>query len=157
MQEFLRSSVDIADLLGMAFILSRTPGKDYKLVSTGLGWASAEVILSRGLLLWFGARGAEFSWLYIQKCLESNILLVQHLSTATLLWLFTRHDLNAKYKPLVTFLLIATPFKVLWLDGVLRFVTIGIWATLAFKAFATVCIGLLTLHIYAGLAQAIGM
>lgn len=29
-------------------------------------------------MLWADARGAEFSWLYIQKCLESNIFLVSH-------------------------------------------------------------------------------
>lgn len=67
----------MADLLGLAVILSRIPGKGHsKLITAGLGWAAAEVILSRGLLLWFGARGAEFSWIYIQKCLESNISLV---------------------------------------------------------------------------------
>lgn len=76
-KEFLRCSVDIADLLGIAFVLSRIPGKGHsKLISAGLGWAAAEVILSRGLMLWLGARGAEFSWMYIQKCLESNISLV---------------------------------------------------------------------------------
>lgn len=75
--EFLRSSVEIADLLGIAFVLSRIPGKGHsKLISAGLGWAAAEVILSRGVLLWDGARGAEFSWNFIQKSLESNILLV---------------------------------------------------------------------------------
>lgn len=77
MQEFLRCTIDIADLLGLAIVLSRIPGKGHsKLITAGLGWATAEVILSRGLLLWVGARGAEFSWLYIQKCLESNISLV---------------------------------------------------------------------------------
>lgn len=77
-QEFLRCSVDIFDLLGIAFVLSRIPGKGHsKLISAGLGWAAAEVILSRGLILWVGARGAEFSWMYIQKCLESNISLVR--------------------------------------------------------------------------------
>lgn len=78
-QEFLRCSVDIFDLLGIAFVLSRIPGKGHsKLISAGLGWAAAEVILSRGLILWTGARGAEFSWIYIQKCLESNISLVRN-------------------------------------------------------------------------------
>lgn len=164
--------------------MSRIPGKGHsKLITAGLGWAAAEVILSRGLLLWFGARGAEFSWIYIQKCLESNISLVncitlnwinksifikknflqfyfvqiQHLTTATLLWLFTRHDLNAKYKPIVTLLLIATPFKAIWLDAVLKAAITGIWTTLAFKALATSSLGVLTLHIYAGLAQSIGI
>lgn len=161
-------------------VLSRIPGKGHsKLITAGLGWATAEVILSRGLTLWVGARGAEFSWIYIQKCLESNISLViefiskftwfflwpsfyfefkiQHLTTSTLIWLFTRHDLNNKYKPIVTLLLVATPFKVLWLDAVLKTVITGLWSLLAFKALATCSIGVLTLHIYADLAQTIGL
>lgn len=77
LQEFLRCVIDGADLLGLAFVLSQIPGKGHsKLITAGLGWATAEVILSRGLLLWVGARGAEFSWIYIQKCLDSNISLV---------------------------------------------------------------------------------
>lgn len=77
LQEFLKCTIDIADLLGLAVVLSRIPGKGHsKLITAGLGWATAEVILTRGLMLWVGARGAEFSWLYIQKCLESNISLV---------------------------------------------------------------------------------
>jgi len=156
--DFLRCSVDIADLLGLAVVLSRIPGKGHsKLITAGLGWAAAEVILSRGLMLWVGARGAEFSWVYIQKCLESNISLIQHLTTATLLWLFTRHDLNTKYKPIVTLLLIATPYKVIWLDAVLKVLISGVWTALAFKALATCSIGFVTLLIYAGLAQSIGI
>lgn len=67
----------MADLVGLSIVLSQIPGKGHnKLITAGLGWATAEVILSRGLMLWIGARGAEFSWIYIQKCLESNISLV---------------------------------------------------------------------------------
>ena len=77
LQEFLRGIVDVADFLGFALILSRIPGKGHsKLITAGLGWGAAEVILSRGLMLWVGARGTEFSWIYILKCLESNVLLV---------------------------------------------------------------------------------
>lgn len=77
-QEFSKCTIDIADLLGLAVVLNRIPGKGHsKLITAGLGWATAEVILTRGLVLWVGARGAEFSWLYIQKCLESNISLVK--------------------------------------------------------------------------------
>lgn len=47
--EFLKCSVDIADLLGIAYVLSRIPGKSHsKLISAAFGWAAAEVILSRG-------------------------------------------------------------------------------------------------------------
>ncbi|XP_055847643.1 BOS complex subunit TMEM147 [Episyrphus balteatus] len=158
LSELLRCSVDIADLLGFAVILSRIPGKGHsKLITAGLGWAAAEVILSRGLMLWVGARGAEFSWQYIQKCLESNVLLIQHISTATLIWLFTRHDLNKKLKPLVTFLLVATVFKGVWLEGLLSVLALGIWTTIAFKALTAAGIGFITLHIYTGLAQQIGI
>jgi len=156
--EIFRNTVDVTDLLGLAFILSRIPGKGHsKLITAGLGWATAEVILSRGIMLWSGARGAEFNWIYIQKCLESNISLVQHISTSTLIWLFTRHDLYKKYVPIVTLLLIATVYKSLWLDSVLVALSLPIWSTLAFKALVTVFMGFVTLHIYAGLAQMIGI
>uniref|UniRef100_A0A1L8D9B4 BOS complex subunit TMEM147 n=1 Tax=Nyssomyia neivai TaxID=330878 RepID=A0A1L8D9B4_9DIPT len=141
--EFLRCTVDIADLMGLTLVLSRIPGKGHsKLITAGLGWATAELILSRALMLWVGARGAEFSWIYIQKCLESNILLVQHLTTATLLWLFSRHDLDKKFTPIVTFLIVATTYKGLWLDGILHILSLGAWTCLAFKALITCSMGI---------------
>lgn len=76
-QEFLKSTVDLADFAGLYLVLTSIPGKGHsKVLTAGIGWATAEVILSRALFLWVGARGAEFDWIYIQKCLESNILLV---------------------------------------------------------------------------------
>ncbi|XP_058820098.1 BOS complex subunit TMEM147 [Topomyia yanbarensis] len=156
--EFLRCSVDLVDLLGLAFVLSKIPGKGHsKLITAGLGWATAEVILSRGLMLWVGARGAEFSWIYTQRCLESNILLVQHLTTSTLLWLFSRHDLEKKYVPLVIVLLIAISFRGVWLEGTLQALSAGTWFGLALKALITACFGFVTLHVYSGLAQSIGL
>lgn len=59
-------------------MLAGIPGKGHaKVLTAGVGWAGAELILSRCLLLWVGARGAEFDWKYIQKSLESNISLVK--------------------------------------------------------------------------------
>lgn len=58
-------------------VLNSIPGKGHaKVLTAGIGWAGAEVLLTRFLLLWVGARGAEFDWKYIQKSLESNINLV---------------------------------------------------------------------------------
>lgn len=156
--EFLRASIDIMDLLGIAFILSKIPGKGHsKLISVGLGWATAELILSRALTLWVGARGAEFSWVFIQKCLESNVLLVQHLATTTLLWLHSRHDLNKKYVPIVILLLALINYKPVWLELIFHTLIIGPWTQLALKALITCSIGVFTLNIYAGLAQQIGI
>ncbi|XP_017768728.1 PREDICTED: transmembrane protein 147 [Nicrophorus vespilloides] len=156
--EFLKATVDIADLVGLYFVLSGIPGKGHsKVLTAGIGWATAEVILSRALLLWVGARGAEFDWKYIQKCLESNIFLIQHISSATLIWLWSRHDLKTNLKPIVTALLIFTAYKGLMLDILLKVLMTGPWMMLVIKALVTLATGGFTLTIYAGLAQAIGI
>lgn len=82
---------------------------------------------------------------------------IQHLTTSTLLWLFTRHDLNKKCVPIVTLILAATCFRGLWLEGILRVLATGPWLTLALKALITSSIGCVTLHMYTGLAQTIGI
>lgn len=82
---------------------------------------------------------------------------IQHLTTATLLWLFTRHDVHRSFKPVVSALLVATAYKGLWLDGTLRLLATGPWLALAFKALATASMGVASLHIYSGLAQSIGI
>lgn len=70
----------MADLAGILLVLNSIPGKGHaKVLTAGIGWAGAEVLLTRFLLLWVGARGAEFDWKYIQKSLESNINLVKNL------------------------------------------------------------------------------
>lgn len=150
--------VDLADLLGLYIILKNIPGKGHsKVLTAGIGWATAEVILSRALLLWVGARGAEFDWKYIQKCLESNITLVQHISTATLLWLLSRHDLKKNLKPLVIVLLILTSFKSLLLESFSQVFLISSWLLLLFKALTTLIISSFTIMAYSNLAQSIGM
>ncbi len=37
-----------------------------KILVAGLGWAMAELVLTRLVFLWVGARGVEFDWRYIQ-------------------------------------------------------------------------------------------
>lgn len=138
--------------------MSGIPGKGHcKVLTAGIGWATAEVLLSRGLLLWVGARGAEFDWKYIQKCLESNILLVHHIATATLIWLWTRHDVKSNLKPIVTALILVSSYKGFLLDFLFKVLSIGPWFALLVKAVVTIAIGGFTLTIYAGLAQLIGI
>lgn len=156
--EFLKTTVDLADLIGLYFVLNSIPGKGHsKVLTAGIGWATAEVILSRALLLWVGARGAEFDWKYIQKCLESNISLLQHITSTTLIWLWSRHDLKTNLKPVVTTLLAFSSYKPLLLDALIRILILGPWVGLMVKAVITLLIGSFTLTIYAGLAQTIGI
>ncbi len=163
------------DLLGLAFVLSRIPGKGHnKVITAGLAWNASEILLSRGLILW-ASRGQEFSWIYTQKCLESNILLVTkilikltrfpdqsifqmvHITTATLLWLFSRHDLNKKFAPFVTLLILVIAFRGVWLEGLIYVLSIGSWTALALKGVIAVTFGLTTLYMYSSLAQTIGI
>lgn len=148
----------MADLVGMYAVLSGIPGKGHaKVLTAGIGWATAEVILSRAILLWVGARGAEFDWKYIQKCLESNISLIQHITTVALIWLWSRHDLKKNFKPMVMALLILCSYKPMIMDVLVQFMGCSPWMALLFKAFVTIGLGLTSLQIYAGLAQAIGV
>lgn len=115
------------------------------------------MILSRVLLLWVGARGAEFDWIYVQKCLESNILLVQHIATATLVWLWSRHNLNKNLKFVVTIVLVLSCYKPLLLESLILILRLSPWLGLVVKGAFTLFYALFTLTIYAGLAQVIGI
>ena len=76
-QEFLKVSVDMIDLVGLHFALSRIPGRgNSKILSAAIGWGVAELIFTRFLVLWVGAKGVEFNWRYIQMSLDSNVALV---------------------------------------------------------------------------------
>ncbi|XP_030750752.1 transmembrane protein 147 [Sitophilus oryzae] len=156
--EFFKDTVDLADLVGLYFVLNGIPGKGHsKVLTAGIGWATAELILSRALLLWIGARGAEFDWIYIQKCLESNVLLVQHIATATLIWLWSRHNLNKNLKTIITLLLILTCYKPLLFDSLTHILQLGVWLGLVIKAAFALVYGLFTLTIYASVADIIGI
>nr|CAD7197802.1 unnamed protein product [Timema douglasi] len=157
-QEFLKATVDLADLAGMYLVLMGIPGKAHaKVLTAGIGWAGAENLLSRFLLLWVGARGAEFDWIYIQKSLESNISLVHNITTVTLVWLWSRHDLNRSLLPLVTAMLLVCSYKPVLMELLIYTTTTGPWLALLVRAVFTLCLGVTTLQIYAGLAHTIGI
>ena len=70
----LQATVDMADLVGIYLVMSRVSGKgSVKVLIAGLGWAFAELVLTRVIFLWVGARGIEFDWKYIQNSFEANI------------------------------------------------------------------------------------
>ncbi|KAF7991499.1 hypothetical protein HCN44_008811 [Aphidius gifuensis] len=156
--EFSKYSIDLLDLVGIFLVLNRIPGKGHaKILTAGVGWAGAEVLLTRFLLLWIGARGAEFDWRYIQKSLESNILLIQHITTACLVWLWSRHDLRRVLVPLVITMLILTVYRPLTVDILSSMLLISPWTSLLIKAIVTLGTGGITLNLYSGLANSIGI
>lgn len=71
-------TVDFADLVGLHFIMTQIAGKgELKILVAGIGWATAELIMTKFFPLWVGARGMEFDWKYMQMSLDSNINLVR--------------------------------------------------------------------------------
>ncbi|CAG4934361.1 unnamed protein product [Parnassius apollo] len=156
--EILKATVDFADLLGLYFALNSVPGKGHaKILTSAIGWASAEVIVTRSVLLWVGARGSEFDWLYVRSCAESNVALLQHAATAALVWLWTRSDLPRKHTPVVITLLALSPYRTLLEDAVASILSLSSWSLLALRALHASAIGLTALAMYAVLAQQLGI
>merc|ERR1719228_2684790 len=61
LNDFLRATVDMADLVGIYLVMSRVAGRgSVKVLVAGLGWGFAELVLTRLVFLWVGARGVEF-------------------------------------------------------------------------------------------------
>ena len=42
-----------------------------------VGWGTAEMVVTKVVPLWFGAKGVEFQWVNLQGALDSNINLVR--------------------------------------------------------------------------------
>ncbi|KAG6460651.1 hypothetical protein O3G_MSEX012126 [Manduca sexta] len=156
--ELLKATVDLADLVGLYFALNSVPGKGHaKIFTAAIGWASAEVVVTRSVLLWVGARGSEFDWRYVRACAESNVALLEHAATAALVWLWTRSDLPRKHSPMVVTLLALTPYRALMEEAVGAVLHLSAWALLAVRAIHAFAVGLTALAMYAVLAQQIGI
>lgn len=150
MGEVLKASVDLADLVGMYLVMTRLSGKGHlRFLTTGLGWATAELIVTRLLPLWVGARGIEFDWKYMQMSLDSNICLVHHIVTAMLVWLYGRQEYAKQWAPVIIVLLVLGCYRLPIVE--LMAVSFGLssWVSLSLTAFYTLTIGLFTARIYA--------
>ncbi|KAB0362036.1 hypothetical protein FD754_006192 [Muntiacus muntjak] len=74
------ASVDVADLIGLNLVMSRNAGKgEYKIMVAALDWATAELIMTRGMPLWMST--------------DSNISLVHYIVASAQVWMITRYDL----------------------------------------------------------------
>ncbi len=49
----------------------------FNLQTIATGWGTAEMVMTKVLPLWVGARGVEFEWTNLQSALDSNINLVR--------------------------------------------------------------------------------
>ncbi|RUS80121.1 hypothetical protein EGW08_012120 [Elysia chlorotica] len=147
--EFLKSTVDIIDLIGLHIVMSKFAGKgQLKFMIAGMGWATAELIVTRFIPLWMGARGVEFDWKYIQMSFDSNISLIHHISVAMLVWLYSRSDLQKTSLPIVLTLLGLACYRPLIVEILMQAVGLGSWMLLLAKAGFTSVVALISLQMY---------
>ncbi|KAK3801187.1 hypothetical protein RRG08_028197 [Elysia crispata] len=147
--EFLKSTVDIIDLIGLHIVMSKFAGKgQLKFMIAGMGWATAELVVTRFIPLWMGARGVEFDWKYIQMSFDSNISLIHHISVAMLVWLYSRSDLQKTSLPIVLTLLGLACYRPLIVEILMQAVGLGSWMLLLAKAGFTSVVALISLQMY---------
>merc|ERR1719250_432288 len=150
LNDFLRATVDIADLVGIYLVMSRVSGKGaVKVLVAGLGWGFAELVLTRLVFLWVGARGVEFDWRYIQKRFDAII------SLATLVWMWTKRNSQhgAGVTGVLSLVLGRACYKGLLVSGAASFMQLGSWATLLQDAVVSICLGLVSLQLYLGVTS----
>merc|ERR1719336_1955563 len=154
--DLFRATVDIADLVGIYLVMQRVSGKgSVKILVAGLGWAMAELILTRLVFLWVGARGVEFDWRYIQKSFEANISLLHFITVATLVWMWTKRNSthSGGVTGVLSLVLAIACYKGVILGAASSMMQLGSWATLLQDALVSCCLGLVSLQLYLGVTS----
>ncbi|XP_065510745.1 BOS complex subunit TMEM147-like isoform X1 [Caloenas nicobarica] len=146
--EFLRASLEVLDLLGLQGALWRGPGRgQLRILVAALGWASAELLTSRCVPLWVGARGVEFDWRHLQMGLESNISLARHLAAAALLWAGGRPELPPALRLPLAAMLGAAAYEGFLTGWAGQALGLGPWGALGLRALAAAALGLGALRV----------
>ena len=98
--EFMKSSVDMADLVDLNCDVSQDAGKgELKIMAAALGWATMKLIMSPCIHLWAGTQGIEFDWKYIQMYIDSNISVVYYIVTSAQVWMITHYNMTTLSGP----------------------------------------------------------
>merc|ERR1719356_2140321 len=156
LNDFLRATVDMADLVGIYLVMSRVSGKgSVKVLIAGLGWAFAELVLTRLVFLWVGARGVEFDWRYIQKSFEANISLLHFITLAALVMMWSKRNAahSAGVTGVLSLVLAVACYKGVILGAASSVMQLGSWATLLQDALVSCCLGLVSLQLYLGVTS----
>jgi hypothetical protein len=106
LEEVAKSLISLVEVAGVQATLQLTPnlakfGAGTRVLAIALGMSFAESALRYAIPLFVGARGAEFSWNYLEMGLASNVALLLHLAFVATVWLRTRTDLGRAAMPVV--------------------------------------------------------
>ncbi|XP_071656673.1 BOS complex subunit TMEM147 isoform X2 [Patagioenas fasciata] len=147
-KEFLRASLDVLDLLGLQVALWRGAGRgELRILVAALGWAGAELVSSRCVPLWVGARGVEFDWRHLQMGLDSNISLARHVAAAALLWAGGRPELPPSLRLPLAAMLGAAAYEGFLIGWAGQALGLGPWGALGLRALGAAALGLGALRV----------
>merc|ERR1719187_3172220 len=98
---------------------------------------SREMLASK--LFWVGARGVEFDWKYIQKSFDANISLLNFITLAALVWMWTKRNSQhgTGVAGVLTLLLGLASYKRLMVGAAASLLELGPWAALLQDALVT--------------------
>ncbi|XP_065915535.1 BOS complex subunit TMEM147-like [Dysidea avara] len=152
--DLVKATVELIDLLGIYYTVTRVVSKgEMRIMATSIGWGSADFLGTRLLPLWFGARGSEFDWIYLQNSLDCNINLLFLVSTTTLLWLWSRNDFSDKYLPLLAVMLGLLSYRSILFQVMSTTLGLGGWMMLLVKAASALLVAIVSLQLYCGIVS----
>ncbi|XP_064407746.1 BOS complex subunit TMEM147-like [Halichondria panicea] len=152
--EALKSTVDLLDMLGMYLVITRLLGRsEQKVLVTAVGWGTAEMVMTKVLPLWVGARGVEFEWTNLQSALDSNLNLLFLIVVNMLLWLWNRKDLNKSLLPLLATFLLVIYYRPVLLEIVQLYYGMDPWGLIIAKLLFVTVTGVVTLRMYGSMSN----
>ncbi|CAG9324997.1 unnamed protein product [Blepharisma stoltei] len=117
--------------------------KNIKMISAGLGWASAKIIAGYLISIISTSKESEFSWDFIQKSILANCEIGQMIAFACLVWVTVNGN---KPERLIAWLLISVKVLIFPLSKEVLLIKhfIGIWGSLVFEGAFSIILVLVT-------------
>merc|ERR1712048_793950 len=163
LDDFLRATVDMADLVGIYFVMSRVAGRgSVKVLVAGLGWGFAELAKMLFLATFFpmsSSGSAPGGWSLTgstsRRVLTPTSPFLHFISLASLVWMWTKR--NTTHGPGVTGVLSVVLgvacYKGLIVSGAATLLELGSWAKLVQDGLITSCLALVSLQLYLGVTS----
>lgn len=148
-QEIIKGVVGMADLIGIHFLLGFVSGTgDLRILSVGLGWATAESAFMRLLQMWLGARSLEFTWTFIQMGIEANLSLLLFIALTAFVWLWGRKNLPQSLSSVVRGVFVSYLFYPIVIDFLRLELQTDSWQVLILEALYTITVAYLAKRSY---------
>ena len=86
--------LNLLDVFGLNLALEKriVTETTAKVLAVGLGWAAAEALSNEFLTLVMNASGEEFTWIYLQRSIRSNLNSLMIIAFTCLVWMYRRKN-----------------------------------------------------------------